>query len=72
MAIATHNTAADLGLVERFAVTFKTLTTRYARYKLYRATLNEMAVLSDRELRDLGLHRSQIKSIAREHVYDVH
>lgn len=72
MAIVSHNTAVELGLVERIAGFAAQLGARFARYKLFRATLSEMSVLSDRELRDLGLHRSQIKSIAFEHVYDAH
>ncbi|MEM9579343.1 MAG: DUF1127 domain-containing protein [Pseudomonadota bacterium] len=32
----------------------------------YRTTLRELSALSDHELDDLGLHRSQIKNIALE------
>lgn len=32
----------------------------------FRATLRELSVLSDREMADLGIHRSQVRSIAWE------
>ncbi|WP_223163003.1 DUF1127 domain-containing protein [Roseivivax sediminis] len=34
------------------------------RRRVYKRTLNELAALSNRELADLGLHRSQLRSIA--------
>ncbi len=40
-----------------------------ADYRLYRATINELQQLSDRELSDLGIHRASIREIARESVY---
>lgn len=41
----------------------------WADYRLYRATLEELRHLSDRELADLGIHRSAIADIARQSVY---
>jgi uncharacterized protein YjiS (DUF1127 family) len=38
-------------------------------YRLYRATLDELGSLSDRELADLGISRLSIRDIARESVY---
>jgi uncharacterized protein YjiS (DUF1127 family) len=35
-------------------------------YFLYRATVAELSVLSDRELNDLGITRFQIPSVARQ------
>ena len=40
-----------------------------AAYRTYRRTLSELEVLSDRELRDLGLSRLSIRDIARESAY---
>ena len=41
---------------------------RAAKYHLYRQTVNELGSLSDRDLSDLGLHRSMIASVARQAV----
>jgi uncharacterized protein YjiS (DUF1127 family) len=38
--------------------------------KIYRATLYELSVLSDRDLKDLGIPRSSIKRLAMEAAYD--
>ena len=40
-----------------------------ADYRVYRATVQELSQLTDRELADLGIHRSSINGIARESVY---
>ncbi len=40
-----------------------------ADYRLYAATLDELRQLSDRDLADLGIARSDIVGIARESVY---
>ncbi len=42
---------------------------RYTRYAAYRRTVAEMSALSSRDLRDLGLHRSMIRSMAHEEAY---
>lgn len=46
------------------------LTKRFANYKTYRTTLEELQNLSDRELADLGIHRSTLRSIAYRAAYD--
>ncbi|WP_300031546.1 DUF1127 domain-containing protein [uncultured Roseobacter sp.] len=43
---------------------FASAAKRYARYSLYRHTLNELSTLSDREASDLGLHRSGFRHLA--------
>ncbi|MFY9210767.1 MAG: DUF1127 domain-containing protein [Aestuariivita sp.] len=40
-----------------------------ARWRLFHQTLSELAALSNRELPDLGLHRSELKRTALEAVY---
>lgn len=45
------------------AASFKT---RMARQKVFRQTYNELSSLNDRELSDLGMSRSNIRSIAWE------
>lgn len=46
------------------------LSRRFAQYRTYRTTMNELAVLSDRELTDMGLHRADIREIAFEAAYN--
>lgn len=45
------------------------LADRFARYQLYRQTVQELAGLNDRELGDLGLTRGDIHRIAVEAAY---
>ncbi len=54
----------------RIGAIFGDIAARFARYSMYRKTLNELATLSSRELNDMGLCRSQIRSVAYEHAYD--
>lgn len=72
MAYASDIRTSEGGIADRFAALTKSVGARFARYKTYRRTLSELASLSDMELRDLGLCRSQIRSVAYEHVYDAH
>ncbi|MGA9433550.1 MAG: DUF1127 domain-containing protein [Roseobacter sp.] len=55
---------------ERFlagAATFaQTVVARYAHYRTYHRSVAELRKLSDRDLKDLGLNRSMIKSVALE------
>jgi len=56
---ALSNPAA--GLFRRLAAPFKRLRAHYA-------TIHELSQLNDRELADIGLHRSRIRDVAREAV----
>ncbi|WP_193141486.1 MULTISPECIES: DUF1127 domain-containing protein [unclassified Meridianimarinicoccus] len=49
--------------IERALDAFRAHRTRRATY---RVTINELSVLSDRDLNDLGLSRSDIPAVARE------
>lgn len=49
-----------------FSNPFKGVMKRYAKYKKYNETLNELSKLSDKELSDIGLHRGMIRSVANE------
>lgn len=42
------------------------LRTRFARYRMYRQTFEELDALSARDLDDLGLSRSTIRQVAWE------
>ncbi|AZQ66302.1 DUF1127 domain-containing protein [Silicimonas algicola] len=43
---------------------------RYAQYRTYRTTLDELQSLTDRELSDLGLHRSALRGVAYKAAYE--
>ena len=45
------------------------LEERFTQYAAYRKCVAELSALSDRELRDLGLHRSMLRSLAYEEAY---
>lgn len=60
---------AHISLSDRIAGFRAELAERRAKYAVYRRTLEELSQLGDRELADLGVHRSSIKSIAAEAAY---
>ncbi|MFN4141136.1 DUF1127 domain-containing protein [Aestuariivirga sp.] len=45
---------------------FEVLKSRYASWKRYSRTVKELEALSNRELADLGISRSDIIRLARE------
>jgi uncharacterized protein YjiS (DUF1127 family) len=47
---------------------FDTFKSRYNKWNLYKRTVRELQGLTNRELADLGISRSDIHSIAREAV----
>ncbi len=73
MAYTTQNTATSSGLLERaFAYSAGAMDAAagyFARRRVFLTTLNELQALSNRELADLGLHRSQLRQIALEAAY---
>ncbi|PTX54075.1 uncharacterized protein DUF1127 [Litoreibacter ponti] len=56
-------------ILERLVSYKDDLATRYAQYRVYKTTLDELRTLSNRELADLGLSRANLKSIAYEAAY---
>jgi uncharacterized protein YjiS (DUF1127 family) len=44
-------------------------TESLARRRKYKATLNELREMTDRDLADIGLHRALIQEVAREAAY---
>ncbi len=59
----------ELGLADRAAGFLSALRDNRRRYSVYRQTVRELSALNDRELNDLGIHPSAIKSIAMEAAY---
>ena len=70
MADTTYTTDVHAGLVQRLQEALGGLGQRFARYRLYRRTLSELASMSNRELADLGLHRSEIRRVAYHAAYE--
>jgi uncharacterized protein YjiS (DUF1127 family) len=64
MAYTTDIRTAHTGIFGRFADFRRVIAERASRYALYRQTLAELHELSDRDLRDLGIHRTDIEQIA--------
>ncbi|UWQ19323.1 DUF1127 domain-containing protein [Jannaschia sp. M317] len=71
MAFTTYgnSTATTTSLRARLAARLDTARENLAKWRLYRETLAELSALSNRDLSDLGLHRSMIKSLAIEAAY---
>lgn len=42
----------------------KNMIKKYRNYKLYARTVDELSALSDKDLKDIGISRSEIKSVA--------
>ena len=71
MAYATHIlTGMQPAPRTRLSAMIATVRTGLARRKLYNRTLSELQALGDRDLADLGLDRSMLRSIAYEAAYE--
>lgn len=69
MSDATFSDTARDGVFGRATGAFQSLGRRFMNYRRFQQTVNELSVLNDRELRDLGLERSSLKSVAHQAVY---
>jgi hypothetical protein len=49
-------------------MTLKSITEKFNAWRRYRTSVRELSQLTDRELRDLGLTRAEIESVARKSV----
>ena len=72
MAYASNTqSAARNGLAARLDAVLIDIRARLARRRVYKQTFAELAQLSDRELADLGLSRSEIRRVAFQAAYEV-
>ena len=69
MAYVNSTRVAPNGLADRFAALVKSAKTALNKRRVYAQTVRELNALSDRELLDLGLHKSMIVDVAREAAY---
>ena len=67
--VNTNTRAVNGGIAERLNAVVKSLKDGMNRRRVYNQTLRELYALTDRELADLGIHRSNIAQIAREAAY---
>ena len=67
--VSSNRTTATLSLGNRLAEIRKDMATAWRAYSVYRQTLRELQALSMRELNDLGLNPSMLRSIAMEAAY---
>lgn len=66
MAYVNSTRTATGGFMDRLAAVMQSVNEAVARRRLYNQTVRELDALSDRELADMGLHRSMITEIALE------
>ncbi len=72
MAHATHiATGSQNGLFARFAALTEAFRASNAKRKIYNQTYRELASLSDRDLMDLGMSRTEIRRVAWQAAYEV-
>lgn len=59
------------GFFARFAALTETIRLRNEKRKIYNRTYRELASLTDRDLSDLGLARSEIRRVAWQAAYEI-
>jgi len=64
-----NSRSASLSFSDRFVALVKAGKDALERRRIYNETLAELRNLSDRDLNDLGLVRSNISAVAREAAY---
>ena len=69
MAYVNADRTQRAGLMARLANFQETWTERRARHAVYRRTRAELETLTDRDLSDLGIHRSDVRRIAYQAAY---
>ncbi|MEX3315874.1 DUF1127 domain-containing protein [Sulfitobacter sp. PS-8MA] len=66
MAYMNTTSASTPSFFARIGGAFEGLATRYKQHRLYRETFDGLSALSNRELADLGLSRSELRRVAWE------
>lgn len=69
MAYANSTRAVGVSMSDRLVATLTVLRAAVQRRRVYDQTRRELKALSDRDLADLGIHRSMIRTVAREAAY---
>lgn len=71
MAYVNSSRAASYGIADRAAAIVKTIRVGLERRRVFKQTVRELQALSNRELADLGIHRTMITRVANEAAYGV-
>ncbi|WP_198431750.1 MULTISPECIES: DUF1127 domain-containing protein [Paracoccaceae] len=69
MAYVNSSRAASYGIADRAAAIVKSIRVGLERRRVFKQTVRELQALSNRELADLGIHRSMITRVANEAAY---
>lgn len=69
MAYVNSSRATSYGIVDRAAAIVKSIRVGLERRRVFKQTVRELQALSNRELADLGIHRSMITRVANEAAY---
>jgi uncharacterized protein YjiS (DUF1127 family) len=69
MAHVTEIFHAPVGIADRLSARIAEFKNHLATRAMYRATVNELDALSDRELADLGISRGSIRHMAQVAAY---
>ncbi|TNJ40748.1 DUF1127 domain-containing protein [Phaeobacter sp. B1627] len=69
MAHALNTSFASSSLVARLRAMADTARASWELHKEYKRTFNELDMLTDRDLADIGIRRCDIADLARTHVY---
>ncbi|MDO8883288.1 MAG: DUF1127 domain-containing protein [Pseudotabrizicola sp.] len=69
MAYVNSSRAASYGIVDRAAAIVKSIRVGLERRRVFKQTVRELQALSNRELADLGIHRTMITRVANEAAY---
>ena len=69
MAYVNSSRAATVGIADRTVAFVKSIRLSLGRRRVFKQTVRELQALSNRELDDLGIHRSMITRVAIEAAY---
>jgi uncharacterized protein YjiS (DUF1127 family) len=69
MAYVNATRAGSAGIADRVSTIVKSVKGALVRRRKYAQTYRELDALTERELSDLGIHRSMISQIAHEAAY---
>ena len=64
--MAYLNTTTAPTIFDRIGGIATSLLARYRQHRMYRETFEGLSALSNRELNDLGLYRSELRRVAAE------